>query len=464
VGLAQKNESVGVIFYKCLCDICADVAVHLHFRVASAAGAIFCHKKGAAATMSCDPWESVSTNQIVERSDQPLLVDNESLDLFLTALKKSTCIERLLLVNCSLSGRAVAMLVDCIMWKPTIRQLDLTGNQIESEQSGCDSLSKMLNHEDCCISWMKLDENQLGSNGGRNLAKGLNRTTFRTNASHLTALSLNECGLGHAGIGHIATALSQRSFLCELFIQENKIRSAGGSYIGDLLRRNYCLVVLDVSDNEIKAYGMQKLIKGLAFHPNLRELGLDGNPGLTEEWVEPIDGRHHAGYEIVHSGMDNQLRYIWDSVTMNPNSLIKELSINRLNTPDEEKFQDAVGRSIWSCLIPPSRLVALSAAGCNLGLTALGWIVLALERNTSLERLDLGNNNIDDAGGNLLYNTVSRRETGVLPPNTTLEELLLDGNRIQQLILTFIRQALVENTMIKEQNGVGKQREGTMNE
>lgn len=74
-------------------------------------------------------------------------------------------------------------------------------------------------------------------------------------------------------------ALKLNTNLRELYLGDNKICSADGVQIGNLLRANACLDILDLRKNHIQDIGLDHICEGLAHQPfgGLRILNLSDN-------------------------------------------------------------------------------------------------------------------------------------------------------------------------------------------
>ncbi|GIY53846.1 protein phosphatase 1 regulatory subunit 37 [Caerostris darwini] len=114
-----------------------------------------------------------------------------------------------------------------------------------------------LDDETPCLQY--LDASKTSQNEQSLLILG---RAFRT-GSYLTALHLENCGIFGRSLVILVAALKLNNSLLELYLGENKICSADGLQLGNLLRSNSTLEILDLRMNNLQDLGICHLIDGL---------------------------------------------------------------------------------------------------------------------------------------------------------------------------------------------------------
>ncbi|XP_078515296.1 NACHT, LRR and PYD domains-containing protein 12-like [Lissotriton helveticus] len=258
------------------------------------------------------------------------------------------------------------------------------------------------------------------------------------------SLRLYGCSLTDSYCEALASVLETNSSLTELDLSGNELRDAGvkklceglkhpncklqtlrlygcsltGSCCGDLasvLETNTSLTELDLSFNDLGDDGVKKLCEGLK-HPNckLQTLRL-WRCSLTGSCCEAL------------------------ASVLETNS-----SLTELNLGDNIELQDTGVKKLCEGLKHPNcKLQTLRLHSCSLTGSCCGDLASALETNTSLTELNLGFNELGDAG-------VKKLCEGLKHPNCKLQTLRLYGCSLKASCCEDLASALETNTSLTE--------------
>ncbi|XP_063048762.1 NACHT, LRR and PYD domains-containing protein 3-like [Engraulis encrasicolus] len=211
------------------------------------------------------------------------------------------------LENCNLTKLSCSSLASALSSKPSsLRQLYLNGN-MQLGDSGVKLLSTGLEHPNCRLETLKLNDcsiteescaaltsalisnpsshliklhlssNTLGDSGVKQLSDLLRNPDCK-----LQALKLIYCSITAEGCAALASGLTSNpsSHLVELTLDHNEVGDSGAKQLSDLLRKPDCkLQALRLRRCSITAEGCAALASALASNPSshLSELHLDNN-------------------------------------------------------------------------------------------------------------------------------------------------------------------------------------------
>ncbi|XDV53593.1 hypothetical protein PO909_022061 [Leuciscus waleckii] len=217
-------------------------------------------------------------------------------------LKHTQCkLEKLELRACWIRDGVCADLSSALRSNPSLRELDLSGNNIGD--SGVDQLSALLADPQCKLEKLELrscnisdggcavlssalrsnlslreldlSKNNFGNAGVKQLSTLLKHTQCK-----LEKLGLRSCNISDGGCADLSSALrSNPSHLRELDLSENVITDSGMKQLSDLLEHPQCkLEKLELRSCYISNRGCADLSSALRSNPShLRELDLSGN-------------------------------------------------------------------------------------------------------------------------------------------------------------------------------------------
>ncbi|CAG2104437.1 unnamed protein product [Medioppia subpectinata] len=210
---------------------------------------------------------------------QDLILKGERLDSrhceALEEILKRVLFRTIDLDSCDLDCEGASALFDMIEFYESASHLCLANNKsigVMGWQSLCRTLKKTS-----CLQYLNLRNTGLNEQilliMGRAMRLG----------SHLVAIHLENAGL-------YVAALKLNTNLRELYLGDNKICSADGVQIGNLLRANACLDVLDLRRNHIQDIGLDHICEGLSHQPygGLKILNLSDNQ-ITSRAMNHLD-------------------------------------------------------------------------------------------------------------------------------------------------------------------------------
>lgn len=173
-----------------------------------------------------------------------------------------------------LDDEGAAAIFDMIEYYDSTTHLNISFNKTIGNQ-GWQACSKMLKKTPCL---QYLDARNTAQNEQSLLILG---RAFRT-GSNLVILHLESCGLFGRPLVILVAALKLNTTLQELYLGENKISPADGLQLGNLLRSNSVLELLDLRSNNLQDLGVCHLVDGLcqqtaSFGDGLKTLVLRDN-------------------------------------------------------------------------------------------------------------------------------------------------------------------------------------------
>ncbi|XP_035225893.1 protein phosphatase 1 regulatory subunit 37-like [Stegodyphus dumicola] len=159
------------------------------------------------------------------------------------------------LEDCHLNDEGAAAIFDMIEYYDSTSHLNISSNKGIGNQ-GWQACSKMLKRTPCL---QYLDASKTSQNEQSLLILG---RAFRT-GSYLVTLHLESCGIFGRPLVILVAALKLNNTLLELYLGDNKICSADGLQLGNLLRSNSTLELLDLRSNNLQDLGICHLVDGL---------------------------------------------------------------------------------------------------------------------------------------------------------------------------------------------------------
>ncbi|KAK7117958.1 hypothetical protein R3I94_023242 [Phoxinus phoxinus] len=172
-------------------------------------------------------------------------------------------LEKLELRSCGISDGGCAVLSSALRSNPSLRELDLSGNNIT--EAGVMQLSDLLEHPQCKLQKLGLRSFHISDRGCAVLSSAL-----RLNPAHLRELDLSENNITELGVKMLSALLADpRCKLEKLGLRSCGISDGGCADLSSALRSNLSLRELDLSENNITDSGVEK-ISPLLEHPQCK--------------------------------------------------------------------------------------------------------------------------------------------------------------------------------------------------
>ncbi|XP_073699638.1 NACHT, LRR and PYD domains-containing protein 12-like [Garra rufa] len=282
----------------------------------------------------------------------------------------------------------------------------------------CSNLAKALGSDNNLIE-LNMSNNKLQDSGVKQLCIGLENTMCK-----LEILNLSKCALEKECCSALASVLSSdSSSLKDLNLSNNNIQDSGVILLSDGLKKNCKLEILRLSNCSINEGGYKVLASALRSNPShLIELDLTGNdPGLSGV-KELIDLQHDPDCQLktnlrfLDLAAEKACNYVAEVVCENP-LLMRELNLRK--------------HKLHLKLLPPllqdkhCKLNKVVLSNCALTEESYSALASVLSSDSSsLNDLDLSNNNLQDSGIKLLSDK--------LKENCKLEKLRLSNCSITE--------------------------------
>ena len=306
-------------------------------------------------------------------------------------------------------------LIQSLSGHSRLRKLDLSRTNLG--KLGCSALVDLLRNPSINLRVLDLTYNSLGDEEAAALSSGMagnvslkeinlsNNTgiteagwqalfgTLSNSSCRLERLSLIDNDINDAAAQSLSSALASNTTIKTLDLGEIQgITLTGWRVLFEFLRSPTCaLENLDLRYNQLNDEVMVSLTEALATNGSLKSLDLSNSNRITgATWQR-----------------------LFSTVLTNPSSELEKLDLGSC-----DNINDAAIRSLANALVNNSKLKVLILNGNDL-ITNVGWetFVAVLESpNTSLEKLDLGDNDVDDATRTLFMNSLAN--------NKKLKELL----------------------------------------
>ncbi|XP_072133413.1 uncharacterized protein [Mobula birostris] len=385
---------------------------------------------------------TLSTNRsLKELSLNDNKLGDSGVKLVSDALRVSECkIQKLWLRDVGLTDSGVEDLVSALSTNPKLTELNLSYNKLGD--SGVKLVSAALKNSDCKIQKLWLMDVGLTDSAAGDFVSALSTKTS------LMVLSLNNNKLRDSGVKLVSAALMKsRCKLQELGLRDVGLTDSGAGDLASALRTNPSLTELNLNDNLLGDSGV-KLLSAALGNPEckLQKLQLD-NIGLTDSGAKDLAS----------------------ALSTNPSLTELNLSVNKLGDSGVKLVSEALRNS--KCEIQKLWLR-------DVGLTDSGAedLASALRTNPSLTELNLGANKLGDSGMKLVSAALRNTECKIqklwlmdvgltdsaagdfvsaLSTKTSLMVLSLNNNKLQDSGVKLVSAALMKSRCKLQELGLG---------
>ena len=229
----------------------------------------------------------------------------------------------------------------------------------------------------------------------------------------LKTLDISFCSIDDQGMKSIASALEMNGSLEELYLSWNDaVTGIGLMALGESLKRNRGLKTLNVSDCSISYQSMKSLASALEMNGSLRELNLSENPVVTDIGLTALgESLKRNGalkiLDISHCCIDDQ------GVTSLASALEMNGSLEELNLSRNRAVTGIGLMALGESLKRNRGLKSLDVSYCSIDDQGVKSIASALEMNGSLEELNLGRNVAITGIGHMALGESLKRNRGL---------------------------------------------------
>ncbi|XP_054154399.1 protein phosphatase 1 regulatory subunit 37-like [Oppia nitens] len=315
---------------------------------------------------------------------QDLILKGERLDYrhceALEEILKRVMFRKIDLDSCDLDGEGASALFDMIEFYESASHLCLANNKsigVMGWQALCRTLKKTS-----CLQFLNL------SNTGLNEQILLIMGRAMRLGSHLVTIYLENSGLYGRRLAILVAALKLNTNLRELYLGDNKICSADGVQIGNLLRANSCLDILDLRRNHIQDIGVDHICEGLSHqcYGGLKILNLSDNQ-ITSRPMNHlsqslIQCRSLIGLDLSYNGLSN------DGISILKEGLISCKELKYLNLrADNINCEGAI--TISQVIEINEKLIIVDLSDNQIQITGLKALCSAIKLNKRIVSLKL---------------------------------------------------------------------------
>jgi len=299
-------------------------------------------------------------------------------------------------------------LAEAIQENSYIKTVNLLGNSIKDD--GAKALAGLQ------LESLDLTANRVGYLGARALAKA------KIERLYLSANPITQAG---------AACFSDTPYILHLSLRECDIRDGGAKAVF----KNKKLQSVDLASNNITELGVREVVNASALYDlNLDQNRIDDNGAMSIA--------KHKNLKTV-SLNSNKLIEGAKNFSDHPNIIVLNLMHNKITGEGLHDILSNTHIKILSLAYNQISFKPEDSVPANVSLRVLGLfknnisgecanVLKALAKIKTLEKLDLGNNNIDDAGAELLfaYRSISLKEIELIHNPIQEKRLIKKGKHL----------------------------------
>ncbi|XP_072133414.1 uncharacterized protein [Mobula birostris] len=383
------------------------------------------------------------------------------------ALRNSKCeIQKLWLRDVGLTDSGAEDLASALRTNPSLTELNLGANKLGD--SGMKLVSAALRNTECKIQKLWLDNIGLTDSGAKDLVSALSTNPKLTelNLSYnklgdsgvklvSAALKNSDCkiqklwlmdvGLTDSAAGDFVSALSTKTSLMVLSLNNNKLQDSGVKLVSAALMKSRCkLQELGLGDVGLTDSGAGDLASALRTNPSLTELNLNDNL-LGDSGVKLLSAAlgnpecKLQKLQLDNIGLtDSGAKDLASALSTNPSLTELNLSVNKLGDSGVKLVSEALRN-------PECKIQKLGLRDVGLTDSGAGDLASALRTNPSLTELNLNDNQLGDSGVKLLSAALGNPECKL--QKLQLEDVGLTDSGVEDLV-----SALSTNPSLTELN------------
>jgi Ran GTPase-activating protein (RanGAP) involved in mRNA processing and transport len=326
-----------------------------------------------------------------------------------------------------------------------LKYLNLAGNEISSV--GVEYMSDYLNKNDSLITFI-LQNNIIGPQGAKFLCEPM-----ASNGS-IRAFNLSYNGISSEGAKHLQKMFQENKKIVSFNFGGNYLKSIGMRYLAEGLKENKSICYITLEWNNIDDEGAEYLAEIISNNENLTTIDLEKNL-ISDFGVEIFLSAISEKSKIENINLSNNkitcdgLIKICEILKLNKKIASLDLSKNNLGDQGKSSNKSEIAcKAISSFLSTCTTLKKLNLSYINLNKNIM-QIFSILKLNKSIYSLNLNGNKIGslyNSGTNDYFSSV----TEFLTKNSTLNELYLDENKLNDLDIIYITEGLCKNKGLKK--------------
>ena len=256
-------------------------------------------------------------------------------------------------------------------------------------------------------------------------------------SSSIVRLFLASNRLGNEGGKAIAKGLEKNFSVRELDLSENMLGQNAISSIGDMLNKNQTLEKLNLSRNDLTDPDVEDLLKSLCGKTGLKELDLSQNI-LCDQFAEQMSNVLMNNFTLEKLSISSNQLEVTGLQAMSP-GLQSTQTLSVLNISWNYLYD--VGAEILGEVIADNQsLIEISACGNLFTTKAAGFLAKGVANNSQLKVLRIGQNLIRNSGAYSFVNVLS----GSKSASTVLEILDINGTIVDRKFKELIARELPE--------------------
>ena len=258
--------------------------------------------------------------------------------------------------------------------------------------------------------------------------------------SSLTYLDLRDNSIGDGGASSLSRALTAKSSLTHLYLSHNSISDFGASSLSQALAASSFLIYLNLRNNSIGDSGAASFANALKTNTSLTSLDLSQNR-IGSSGGASLSQALSENRSLLNLNMSEN-RIGSDGVACFSYGLLVS-SLNKLDL-SLNSIDDAGARCLADALRGSNTLTTLDLSQNHIGVNGAFFLSEALARNSSLSNLDLSCNRTGDAGAAQL--------SKALALNKSLISLNLGNNNIGDVGAHSLSEAVTVNSSLADLN------------
>ncbi|ORC90356.1 uncharacterized protein TM35_000081540 [Trypanosoma theileri] len=365
----------------------------------------------------------------------------------------------------SITGRGARRLCDALRTNTSLEELNLSNNALYDD--GVEAFPDMLKFNDRILS-INLEKTGVSPQMYTKIIeaadlnkepKSLKDTVYRLQNGDedmkKVDLRRENCSrpLDDQSIGTLCVHLKGRSFVHDLILKGNAIKTEGCKSLGNIIAREDCgISLLDLSSNPIDDEGLIELVKGLESdkcslevlilnETNVTSIGIEFLTKILKTNTSLKDVRTPIGVTAdAFCTMNRELMINEQPQSLKP--LLASIDANDdiptvvLRDP-KYPFTDSACQLLSASLLNNNHVTFIDLSQNSLTCESMPFLAEALSRCPWIRGVDLSNNRIDERGGRILLK--------FLQENDHIVSLVLEGNSISNNCMEEITQLLSLN-------------------